>query len=561
MEVALMSTVAVVEPSTPVRVKLDLIDVGENVRELDPEHVVKLAASISLRGLIVPLNVCPAGERFRLVAGHHRYAACRSLGFEEVEVTIREQEGSSADTAAENVMHKGLNPLGEARAVQGMLDEGYTLEGAATILGWTPQLVKARAKILELPQPAQEMIGNGQLPVKAVGIVTKMAAVSPSLCEAVLAYIPTRQHSGEELDRNPGWVIGQALKASASKVFAAYLSTLDPRTIEELRLGKKLTALYSEAEKLHPQIDRHAYGPPRITFGELEVDQARAAGVLLEFDHGTPIITDRSLFRELAKQAIERTVQELRAAKETADAQRSSRRANGKSEATPEQELEAEHRASAREFKRRAHGTNLDLGAALLQKLATVDPANMDVARFFAYGVLGPDTTDLRRNATAAVIAATGIRLVFDEHRETVTPRLKNGGFGKTKVSYGEVEDAAAWMWKFIDGASNAGELYGRVLVVFAAQQYARQLVLAASKRCPSALPRSRKDTVRKAFERVTREVLPATHVQLARAIEREARTHLKRQQQLETNQRAQAADPQIASESEPEDVSGEFEE
>jgi ParB-like chromosome segregation protein Spo0J len=71
-------------PSTPSsaipvverRVPLALIDVGANVHEHDPAHVDALAGSIALRGLIVPLAVRPCGERFLLVAGHHRHAAC-----------------------------------------------------------------------------------------------------------------------------------------------------------------------------------------------------------------------------------------------------------------------------------------------------------------------------------------------------------------------------------------------------------------------------------------------------------------------------------------------------
>jgi hypothetical protein len=48
------------------------------------------------------------------------------------------------------------------------------------------------------------------------------------------------------------------------------------------------------------------------------------------------------------------------------------------------------HRATLRELTRQAHGTNLDLGAALLNDLAAVAADDMDVARFFADGLLGP---------------------------------------------------------------------------------------------------------------------------------------------------------------------------
>jgi ParB/RepB/Spo0J family partition protein len=525
-----MSTVAV----APKRAALDLIDVGKNVRELDQAHVEALASSIALRGLIVPLVVRPNGERFSLVAGYHRYAACRSLGVDEVEITLREQEGSSADSAAENVVRKQLSPLEEARAVQQMLDEGYTLDGAATVLGWHHKLVSARAKILALPDTAQQLLGSGELPVSTVGVLTKIAEVSVDLCEAALSTVAEGHISGSRFASDPCWAIGYALRDGAIKVFAAYLGTVSHHEIGELRLGKKVEAAYAEAEQLHRKLDPHAYGPPTIRFGEAEVDQARAAGVLIEFEHGTPIITDRALYRELAKQAVERAVKELRAAKKTDDSDRASRRARGQDERTPQQKLDAEHRATVRQLTARAHGTNLDLGAALLQNLAAVDPNDMDVARFFAYGLLGPDRLSYlgSRDHTVSTIAANGIRLVIAEHRTTTTPILKSGKPGKTKVAYGEVEDAAAWLWKFVEGAKDAGELYGRVLVVFASQHYAQQLVLAASKRRSSVLPCSRKDTARKALERLNKKVLPAPHVQLQRALEREAREYIKQQKQ-----------------------------
>ena len=137
---------------------------------------------------------------------------------------------------------------------------------------------------------------------------------------------------------NPSWAVSFCLRSGKCKVFAAHLSALDSRDIAELRLGKKSDGAYGEAETLHRQLDRYAYGPPMIRLADAEVDQARAAGVLIEFDHGTPIITDRALLRELAKQAIGRTVEDLREAKKAHDASRKA----GKSrnvELTPKRRL------------------------------------------------------------------------------------------------------------------------------------------------------------------------------------------------------------------------------
>jgi ParB/RepB/Spo0J family partition protein len=84
-------------------VALERIDVPENVRDLDAAHVEALAGSIALQGLLVPLVVRPAGERFELVAGFHRAAAALSLGLAEVPVVIRDADSEDADRAVENI--------------------------------------------------------------------------------------------------------------------------------------------------------------------------------------------------------------------------------------------------------------------------------------------------------------------------------------------------------------------------------------------------------------------------------------------------------------------------
>ncbi len=535
-------------PLAATTVSLNEIAPAENSRELDADHVKALAASIALRGLIVPLLVARHGEKFTLIAGHHRYAACLSLGVEEVEVTLREQEGTSADSAAENVVRKALTPLEEARAVKSMLDEGYTFDGAATVLGWSTKLVSARARILELPETAQRLLGGGELPVSSLAILERIAECSPSLCELVVASVGEGAIDGDMLASNPAWAIGQAVRESSGNVFAAYLNTLSTQDVQELRMGKKTRAALAKAEELHRQLDRHAYGPPAIRFSEQDLDRARAAGVLMEFDQATPIITDRDLYKDLAAAAIERTLVELEG-RASARAQERSSHAKAHAERTPQQRIDAEHRAAMRELTVRAHATNLDLGLALINQLASVKPDDIDVARFFAYGLLGSDRpgySDAHR--TAATLAANGIRLVIDSERRTSTPTLKSGKPGKTKVSYGDVKDAELWLWRFVDGARSAGELYGRVLVVFAAQAYANNLVLAASQRRTDVLPASRKGISRKAFERLTKGVLPATHTQLARAIEREARRHAKALEDLAAAPDADGAERHEAS-------------
>jgi hypothetical protein len=96
-----------------------------------------------------------------------------------------------------------------------------------------------------------------------------------------------RRWVARELTTDLGRALGEALRCSQSKVFAAYLNQLHPREVQELRLEKKTEELLAEAEKLNKQVSEYAYWPPTIRFGELETDQARAAGVLIELGrHG-----------------------------------------------------------------------------------------------------------------------------------------------------------------------------------------------------------------------------------------------------------------------------------
>jgi hypothetical protein len=55
---------------------------------------------------------------------------------------------------------------------------------------------------------------------------------------------------------------------------------------------------------------------------------------------------------------------------------------------------------------------------------------------------------------------------------------------GRLRYTYGDHRDPQAalqWLWTFVDGATTAGELYGRALVVIAAEQYASRLVTCTS--------------------------------------------------------------------------------
>jgi len=533
------------------RIALDRIAIPGNVRDLDADHVDALAASIRLRGLLVPVIVRRLGDDFELIAGFHRFAAHKQLGKEYIDVDVRDGEDEHGDRAIENIARKQLDPHEEARAVQAMLAAGLTEDGAAQALGWPKARVTARVKLLELPERARELVGAGVVALSAVDQLRAIGKVSPPLLEALINYLcDGNEWAAERLAREPGWVLDSALRETATKVFVARMDVIDDYDIAELKLAKKASEQYAKASELHKQLDRYAYGGPRVRFSDEEVDQARAAGVTIEFEHGAPLIVDRSLYRELVKQAIARTVSELeaRVADQAAERQ-ASRTANRSAPADPLADAERDERRQLRVCGEEAHGVNLDLGAGLLNGLATVDPADMTVARFFVYGMLGSDYDDspyTRMGERVTRLAMSGIRLVIDEFRADVTKTLKNGQRGRLRVDYGDPHkpgDAVRWLWKFIDGAKTAGELYGRALVVICAEQYASRLVVPQSQRSHPTQWSSHKDHAAKALKKLAGPHLPASLKELEKAIARAHREHDMAVQQVQ-RERGAVVDP-----------------
>ena len=121
-------------------------------------------------------------------------------------------------------------------------------------------------------------------------------------------------------------------------------------------------------------------------------------------------------------------------------------------------------------------------------------------------------------------LALSGIRLVIDELRTDVTNPRKDGSRGRVRIDYGDPKEpdaAVNWLWKFVDGSRSAGELYGRGLVVIAAEQYASRLVVPATQRSHPTRWSSHKDHATKALRKLAGPHLPASLAELERAVKR----------------------------------------
>jgi hypothetical protein len=141
------------------------------------------------------------------------------------------------------------------------------------------------------------------------------------------------------------------------------------------------------------------------------------------------------------------------------------------------------------------------------------------------------------------------VRLVIDELRTDVTKTRKDGTRGRLRIDYGDhsnPEAALAWLWKFVDGAKTAGELYGRALMVIAAEQHTTRLVVPSSQRMPATRWSSHKDIAAKALKKLAGPHTPASLTKLEQAVKRAHAAYDKAETATREQQRAarQATEP-----------------
>lgn len=99
-----------------VSIPLDQITVGPRLREVDPDWVALIAASMAERGQDTPVQVRRTEQGFRLVAGAHRMAALREAGIPNALATVVEADEDEARLIEidENLMRRELSELDRA---------------------------------------------------------------------------------------------------------------------------------------------------------------------------------------------------------------------------------------------------------------------------------------------------------------------------------------------------------------------------------------------------------------------------------------------------------------
>lgn len=135
-------------------------------RSFKDEPLNQLADSIRENGILQPLIVVSAGERYRIVAGERRFRAARIAGLATVPCIVRQMDQIQQMEAAliENLQREDLNPIESAAAIRSLMQQcGYTQEAAAQRLGKSRPAIANLLRLLSLPEEVVVLIRQGML--------------------------------------------------------------------------------------------------------------------------------------------------------------------------------------------------------------------------------------------------------------------------------------------------------------------------------------------------------------------------------------------------------------
>jgi ParB/RepB/Spo0J family partition protein len=146
------------------KVKVDAIqpDPGQPRRRFDEVSLAELAQSIESIGMIQPPVVRTQDDGYLLISGERRWRAARQLGWEKVDVIVRDDLGARAQLV-ENIQREGLSHWEVYRVISAELATGITHAELAKALGKSRTWVTAYAAIDNMPAILVSALRDGRV--------------------------------------------------------------------------------------------------------------------------------------------------------------------------------------------------------------------------------------------------------------------------------------------------------------------------------------------------------------------------------------------------------------
>ena len=136
-------------------------------RDMDPDALEELAASIRVHGIMQPIVVRSVGiDRYEIIAGERRWRAAQLAQLDSVPALIKEvpDEAAIAMALIENIQREDLNAIEEAFALQRLQSEfELTQQEVAHAVGKSRSAIANLLRLLQLSEPVRLMLERGDL--------------------------------------------------------------------------------------------------------------------------------------------------------------------------------------------------------------------------------------------------------------------------------------------------------------------------------------------------------------------------------------------------------------
>ncbi|MEP6784113.1 MAG: ParB/RepB/Spo0J family partition protein [Sphingomonadales bacterium] len=139
---------------------------GQPRRHFDEGALIELAESIASRGVLQPIVVRPAGDRYQIVAGERRWRAAQRAQLHTIPAIVRSfDEAATLEVALiENIQREQLNAVEEGEAYRRLIDEhGHTQDALAKLLHKSRSHIANLMRLMDLPESVRSMVADGRL--------------------------------------------------------------------------------------------------------------------------------------------------------------------------------------------------------------------------------------------------------------------------------------------------------------------------------------------------------------------------------------------------------------
>ncbi|GHU83292.1 chromosome partitioning protein ParB [Bacteroidia bacterium] len=130
------------------------------------EDLEELAKSIANFGIIQPVTLRPAGDRYEIVCGERRYRASMLAGLTAIPSIVKPySDGEAMEiTILENLQRKDISPVEEAVSFGRLMEiRGYTIDELCRQFGKSDKYVRSRLQLRNLVEEVSGLLLEGEI--------------------------------------------------------------------------------------------------------------------------------------------------------------------------------------------------------------------------------------------------------------------------------------------------------------------------------------------------------------------------------------------------------------